>query len=282
MTDIARDVTDADFQSAVVERSHEIPVVVDLWAPWCGPCRQLGPVLESVAKARQGDFELVKINVDENPIVSRQLGARSIPLVIGFRDGSIVSQFVGAQPQSAVMTFIDSIAPTKADRLTSEAARARDAGNDEDAERLLNEALQEDRQHRNARLDLAELLVSQVRYEEALTLLQALPTKPNDAVGRLMAEIRTKMAIGSDDVETLQQRVDANPGNLDAAITLGKALGAERQYQRALDVLLDVVRRNPAYKDGEARQSVIDLLAVMGPDNTLTREYRQKLARVIH
>lgn len=282
MTEIAKDVTDAEFQTAVIERSREIAVVVDLWAPWCGPCRQLGPVLEKVARARQGEFELVKINVDENPVVAQQLGARSIPLVIGFRDGAIVNQFLGAQPQSAVMGFIDSLVPTKADRLTNAAARARESGEDEQAERLLNEALQEDRQHRHARLDLAELMTSQKRYEDALALLQALPAKPGDPVGRLMAEIRMKMAGGSDDITNLQQRVDADPGDLDAAIALGKALGAERQYQHALDILLDAVSRNPAYKDGEARQSIIDLLAVMGPENALTREYRQKLARAIH
>ena len=281
MTDIARDVTDADFQAAVIDRSHQIPVVVDLWAPWCGPCRQLGPVLEKVAAQRAGEFELVKINVDENPVSAGQLGARSIPLVIAFRDGAIVNQFVGTKPLSAVMEFINGIAPSKADRLVTAAADALAAGEAGDAEQLLNEALQEDRQHSSARLNLAELLVSQQRYDEALDTLQALPTKPNDPVSRLMAEIRTRMS-GSGDLATLEQQVTENPADLGAAISFGKALGAERQFERALEVLLATIQKNPAYNEGEARQSVIDLLAVMGPDDPLTREYRQKLARAIH
>ena len=281
MTQFAKDITDAEFQTAVIDRSREIPVVVDLWAPWCGPCRQLGPVLEDVAEARQGEFELVKINVDENPVSAQQLGARSIPLVVAFRNGAVASQFVGAQPRSAVMKFIDSLMPTKTDQLIAAATSARQAGDMAQAEQYLNEALSEDRQHKGARLELAELLVALERYEEALAALQALPAKPDDAVGRLMAEIRTKMA-GDVDIADLKQRVDANPDDLDAAISLGQALGAERRFEPALDVLLDAVRRNPSYKDGMARQKVIDLLAVMGPDNPQTREYRQKLARAIH
>ena len=281
MTYMAKNVTDAEFQSAVIDRSHQIPVVVDLWAPWCGPCRQLGPILEKVARQRAGEFELVKINVDENPVSAGQLGARSIPLVIAFRDGAIVNRFVGAKPQSAVIEFINSIAPPKADTLVAAAADALASGEADRAEQLLKEALGEDRQHRNARLNLAELLVSQQRYEEALGTLQALPVKPNDPVSRLMAEIRTRMS-GSGDLATLERQVSQDPADLGAAISLGKTLGAERQFQRALEVLLDTIRKNPAYNDGEARQSVIDLLAVMGPDNPLTREYRQKLARAIH
>ena len=109
MSEIARDVTDAEFATEVLERSKEIPVVVDLWAPWCGPCRQLAPMLENIAEQRAGDFELVKINVDENPQVATQLGARSIPLVVGFRDGAVVSHFLGVQPESAINQFIDAV-----------------------------------------------------------------------------------------------------------------------------------------------------------------------------
>ena len=107
MSEVVRDVTDAEFPTAVLERSKEIPVVIDLWAPWCGPCRQLAPVLEKIASERVGEFELVKLNIDENPEAARLLGARSIPLVVGFRAGSPVSHFLGVQTESAINEFID-------------------------------------------------------------------------------------------------------------------------------------------------------------------------------
>ncbi|HKI73195.1 MAG TPA: tetratricopeptide repeat protein [Pseudomonadales bacterium] len=280
MSGKVRDVTDAEFDTAVLARSKEIPVVVDLWAPWCGPCRQLGPVLEKIAAERSDDFELVKINVDENPVVAGQLGARSIPLVIGFKDGKPASQFVGAQPYAAVMKFIDALAPSKADRLVDAAARATAEGNTSDAETLLNQALETDRQHRRARLDLAELYVSLNRYEDALAALSALPAKPGDLVSRLTAEIRLRMAGG--DLKDLEEKVSRNPDDLDAAIALGRTLGADGEYQRALDILLDAIRRDSSYEDGAARQAMIDLLATMGPEHPLTREYRGKLARAIH
>jgi|TARA_B110000196_G_scaffold288897_1_gene274188 putative thioredoxin len=120
MSEIAKAVTDADFEQAVFERSKEIPVVVDLWAPWCGPCRQLAPILEGIAAQRPTDFELVKINIDENPKVAAQLGARSIPLVVTFRDGNMASQFLGVQPAPAIEEFIDGILPGVVDQLVSE------------------------------------------------------------------------------------------------------------------------------------------------------------------
>lgn len=281
MNDIARDVTDAEFETAVLQRSREVPVVVDLWAPWCGPCRQLAPLLEKVAQARKGDFELVKINVDENPETAGKLGARSIPLVVAFKDGEVVSQFLGAQPESAIVKFIDELAPSETDRLVSAARTAREGGDADEAERLLNETLQLDPHNRNARLDLAELLATAERYEEALEILGALPSKANDPVARLTAGIRMRMS-GSSDIAALEQKLAAEPGNIDAAINLGKALGATSQFDRAMEVLLEAVRKDPGYSDGAARQAVIDLLAVMGPQDPMTREYRQKLAIAIH
>lgn len=281
MTETVRDITDADFDTAVVARSREIPVVIDLWAPWCGPCRQLGPVLEKVADARRGEFELVKLNVDENPETAGKLGARSIPLVVAFKDGQAVSQFVGAQPEGAILRFIDSIVPGPADKLVAAARSEQDAGKPEQAENLLRQALEHDRQHTGARLDLAELLANAERYEEALEVLNALPSKGNDPVGRLISQIRTQMA-GPIDLPALEQKAQQDPGNLDAAIELGKALGATGEHARALDILLDAIRKDPSYNDGAARQAVIDLLAVMGPGDPMTREYRQKLATALH
>lgn len=273
----ARDITDAEFEALVIERSHEIPVVIDLWAPWCGPCRSLGPVLEKVAGERPDDFELVKLNVDENPQVASALGARSIPLVVAFRDGAPVSSFVGAQPESAVNQFVDAIQPTQADRKISAAVHEWESGNLDEAERLLRAVIETDKQHENARLMLARLLGESDRYEEALTLLQSMPTSGHDQVSHLMSALRMKMSSGGD-VESLRGKVASNPGDIDSMIDLGKALAAGGSYDEALETLLAAIKLDPRYNEGAARRAMLDLFEVMGPDAPQTREYRRKLA----
>lgn len=134
------DVTDAEFETRVINRSREIPVVVDLWAPWCGPCRQLAPLLEKLEQERSGEFELVKINIDENPKVANALRAQSIPLVIGFRDGKIAGQFVGVQSPAAIREFLDQLIPTELERLVIAAGKSLEIGDVSSAEASLAKA----------------------------------------------------------------------------------------------------------------------------------------------
>ena len=280
MNERTRDITDADFEVRVLERSKEIPVVIDLWAPWCGPCRTLGPVLEQVAAERPDDFELVKLNVDENPQVAGMLGARSIPLVVAFRDGQPVSAFVGAQPASAVRQFIEELRPGPADRKVAAAEQALSAGEVAQAETLLNEALTLEPRHVDASLLLARLLADGGRFEEALAALKALPSTGHDEVGRLMSEIRTSMS-GGGDLDALRAALAANPDDLDAMVELGRALGAAGAYQEALETLLAAVTRSPAHDNGAARQAMLDLFEVLGAAAPETKEFRRKLATAL-
>ncbi|MDA1299641.1 MAG: thioredoxin [Proteobacteria bacterium] len=280
MSEQIKDVTDDDFAVQVLARSRQIPVVVDLWAPWCGPCRQLAPILEKVAAARAGEFELVKLNVDENPKVAAQLGARSIPLVVGFRDGQVAAHFVGAQPESAIRQFIDQLVPSEADRLVSEAESERDAGREVAAERLLQQAIELDKHHEGARMTLARLLGDADRIDEALEVLAAVASTGHDEAAALQAELQLKQS-GNVDTEALRARVAADPDDLDAAIALGRALGASGQHQQALDLLLGAVGKDASYEDGAAKRAVLDIFSVLGGQNPLTREYRQKLARML-
>ncbi len=281
MSSIARDITDSEFEALVIERSKTKPVVVDLWAPWCGPCRQLTPILESVAAARPDDFELVKLNVDENPQVAAMLGARSIPLVVAFRDGKPVSSFVGAQPAGPVNEFIDSLAPSPADNKVNAAAVAASAGHLVEAEDLLTQAILLEPNHEAARLALAELLSELKRNDEALEVLQALPTRGQDAVAQLTAKIRLQMTAGVD-VDALRERCSASPDDIDAAVELGRVLANQGQFDEALERLLTAVARNPEYDDGAARRAMLDVFALMGPDSSLTRDYRRRLAGALH
>jgi len=190
------DVTDATFSSAVVERSHEVPVVVDLWAPWCGPCRTLGPILEKVVDATAGKVELVKVNVDENPQVSQAFRVQGIPAVYAMKDGAVVGGFVGAQPEPAVQQFVDGLLP-------SETELALDALIEAGDESSLRRALELVPDHPEAVVALADLLVDQGKGEEALALLERLPESPETR--RVAARART----GEVDPGDLTGRLDA-------------------------------------------------------------------------
>ncbi len=280
MSEIARDVTDAEFPTAVLERSKEIPVVIDLWAPWCGPCRQLAPMLEKIAAERTGEFELVKLNIDENPEVASMLGARSIPLVVGFRDGAVASHFLGVQPESAINEFINSILLSEADQLVTDAKEKVTSGDDSAAERLLNNALELDARHEGARVTLARLLSDAARYEEACAALSPIAVTGGEEVTTLLAEIQLNLA-GDVDLLSLESRLEADAGDLEAAVALGKALGAKGEYERALELLLNAVKQDATFQEGAARQAMLDIFNVLGAQDPVTKDYRAQLSSAL-
>jgi putative thioredoxin len=274
MSDIATDVSDETFARDVLERSKTVPVVVELWAPWCGPCRALTPILERVAESANGGFDLVKINIDENPATAAKLKARSIPLVIAFKDGEQISSFVGAQPEGAVRRFVEQFVPSETDLMVEDALRARASGRDGDAETILKAALNNDAVHVKAMLALAGLLGDVDRVQEALDVLA--DATPSPAVDQLRAKLRLK---GSDDVDVEALRNKAAGGDSAAALALGKALVAAGETVSALDVLLALVKTKPTNAD--ARQAMLDIFNVLGNQDPLVRTYRAKLAQAL-
>jgi len=233
------DATDATFEDVVLARSAEVPVVVDLWAPWCGPCTTLGPILERVVAATDGAVELVKVNVDENPTISAGFRVQSIPAVFAVRDGAVVDQFIGAQPEAAVQAFVDGLVPARseADVLADEGAATGD-------ESLLRQALELQHDHPVAIGALAALLTARGEVDEAVALLARVPQTPETR--RLLAEARLA---ARDDVASADD------------------VGA------LLDGLLERVKEDP-----DARQEFLDLLETLGPDDPRTLAYRKALA----
>ena len=272
------DVGDADFETAVLKRSEVTPVVVDFWAPWCGPCRALGPLLERLAEEHRGAFVLAKLNVDEAPAVSQAFGIQSIPAVKGFRDGVLVGEFVGAQPESTVRKLLEMVLPTAADRLVAEAAAlAPDA-----AEPALREALEMEPRHGRALVALARILAARGESAEALQLLERV-SPPSPLVGeaeRLAAELRMRND-GAGDQAALRARLAADPDDLAARLDLGRTLAALGRHEDALSELLAVIQRDPHFSDDGARKAMIDLFAVLGSDHPLTDHYRNELAKAL-
>ncbi|GIW42052.1 MAG: co-chaperone YbbN [Candidatus Binatia bacterium] len=275
------DVTEATFAEAVLERSRHVPVVVDFWAPWCGPCRSLSPVLERLAAEHGGAFELAKVNVDENPALAQAFAIQSIPTVVAVRDGQIVAEFVGALPESQVREFLARLLPSEADRLAETGTRLAEEGKHDEAERLLREALEKDPRNELAHFGLALVHVARGQDDEALALLRRIGPGPvHDRAERLAAEIRVRQGSGGD-VAALRKKVEENPEDLEARFELAQACAGAGLYEEALQNYLEIVRRSREFRDDGARKAMVDLFALLGSDHPLTDRYRSELAKVL-
>lgn len=251
--------TDANFLESVVEESKKRPVVVDLWASWCGPCRTLGPILEKVAEDHGGEFLLAKLDVDANPYTAGQFGVQSIPTVVAFRDGKPVDGFIGAIPEPMVKEFIGKLLPTEADVEAREALAEEIGGDLDDAEAKYREALEADEKNREARLGLGRVLAETGREDEARQML--MPLLPDPEAERVLAGIEVR-SWGS----------SSEPGTLASA----KRLAAKGEYRQALDGMLGSLRDDP-----DARQAMLEVFSVLGDEDPLVPEYRRRLASAL-
>lgn len=272
-----KDVDETAFATEVLQRSREVPVVVDFWAAWCGPCRTLGPLLERLAAEYDGAFELAKIDVDANPRLAQQFGVQGIPTVVAIRDGREVSRFTGAYPEPALRQWLDELVPSELDRMVDEARAALIAGDTVGAEHMLRQALESQPDHPAAATALASILIDRGDLDEAEAVLAKLPR--DSEVERLLAAVRLRRSAG-EDLGELERRVREHPDDDTAKIELAKALAARGQYEPALDLLIDVVRAKGEHKD-EARLAVIDIFNTLGEEHPLTRTYRKALASAL-
>ncbi len=271
------EVSDATFQAEVINRSRQTPVVVDFWAPWCGPCRMLGPVLEKLANEYAGGFILAKINTDENQRVAGQFGIQGIPAVKAFKDGKLVAEFVGAQPEPRVREFLAKFAVKGGSQAGTGGAPDAEtllaAGRYAEAEEVLRKAGAGNGSLPALNLSLAKALLAQGKAQEAGQLLDKLTDGPEAGpaealkplVGLLLTA--TSGANGFGEIEGLYQRA-------------GQAI-AHGEMRAAMDALIDVLRRDKRYRNGEPRQVMLALFALLGDESPLVREYRTKLAMVL-
>jgi len=272
---------DADFETQVVARSASVPVVVDFWAPWCGPCQTLGPLLEKLADEYAGAFILATVNVDTSPAISQALRVQSIPTILGVRDGRVVVRAVGALAETELRAFLDKVMPSAAEVAAKAADSLRAEGKIAEAEAEYARALDLEPRNGLALLGLAQLLFARKDDAAALDHLERiLPGPQRDAADRLAAEIRLR-AGGEFDEAALRRRLVDDPGDLDACFELGEKLAAVGRYEDALKEWLELLRRDRDYRDGAARKAILDVFEVMGPTSDVVSDYRAELAKVL-
>ena len=284
MTAHSFDSTVADFDRDVVEASRLTPVVVDFWAPWCGPCRALKPVLEKLAAEFGGKFLLAKVNTDENPEVAERYGVRGIPNVKAFVDGKVANEFTGAQPESAVRRFLETVVPSPAETLRRAAQEDVARGDFDAAETRLRQAIGLDATANDARVDLAALLAARQDLAGAEAALAPIPEHRRD---ERAANLLTRIGLARKranlpDAATLKARVDAQPADLEARLAYAERLVADGTYRAALDELLEVVRRDRSERRERARKAIVEVFALAAGEPELVSEYRRALASALY
>jgi putative thioredoxin len=284
MSAYAVDVTTDTFEREVIEASKATPVVVDFWAPWCGPCRVLKPILEKVATEYGGKFKLAKVNSDENQGIAAAYGIRSIPDVMAFKDGKAISHFLGAVPESQVRAFIDALIPTPSEIERARAAELRESGDLGGALEALRKAIDLDSANDPARLDLAELHIELKRLNEAEVALAAV--QPDMDLEERVATLRAALAFarlaGSASEADLRAKLAANFADDEARFALAGLYAGSKRYREALDELLEIVRRDRNWKDGQARKQILAIFNLAEKQPELVSEYRRKLASALY
>jgi putative thioredoxin len=278
------DATTASFERDVLEASKQVAVVVDFWAPWCGPCRALKPILEKLAVEYEGKFRLAKLNTDEHPEIAAQFGVRGIPNVKAFVDGKLASEFTGALPESEVRRFLAAVVPNPSENMRRAAQQDLARGDFEAAEAKLRQSIVLDPTNYVARVDLAELFVARQDFSTAEKELEAVPAQAqDDRTERLAAGIALwKKGQNLPDSATLRALVAAHPEDLAARLRYGERLVIEGQYRSALDELLEVVRRDRSELRDQARKAIVEVFDLATGDTHLVSEYRRRLAALLY
>jgi putative thioredoxin len=283
-SEFIKDVGTKTFTQEVLERSATVPVVVDFWAPWCGPCRVLGPILEAEIAALGGRVLLAKVNTDESPELAQQFGIQGIPAVKAFRGGKVVSEFVGAVPKPQIQKFLKALAPPASASALVDAEAASRAGNHADAEALLRPLLDDPEVADRARLALVRALVNAGKGAEAR--LEMAKIDPRSPEAEALPLLERRLAF-SDDAreyggeEKARAALQANPKDVPARYALASALAARGQLREALESFLEVVGRDRRWKDDGARLAMLALFDQLGSEHELTQDFRRQLQIVL-
>ncbi|WP_265516231.1 thioredoxin [Nitratireductor luteus] len=285
--ELIKETSTASFSADVIQESRRQPVLVDFWAPWCGPCKQLTPLLEQAVRQAGGKVRLVKMNIDEHPAIAGQLGIQSIPAVIAFKDGQPVDGFMGAVPESQIKQFIDKLGGDGGDRIGEalEAAKAAiSEGDSQTGAHIYSAILQEEPEQVDALAGLAGLLFDAGQTDKAAALLDRVPAAKSDASA--VAAIRARMALAEQvaalgDPEALAARLEANPADHQARFDLALIANARGRREEAAERLLHIIRTDRSWNDDGARAKLLELFDAWGPADPATLSARRRLSSLL-
>ena len=284
------DVTTGNFMAEVVDASFEQPVIVDFWAPWCGPCKQLGPILEKVVRGAGGAVRMVKLNIDENPEIAQQMRIQSIPAVYAFKDGKPVDGFVGALPESQVRQFVErlggaAVGPSPIEQAMIMAKEAAQGGDHASAMGIYSQILQRESDNPEALAGLARAMIARGEIDEARELLDGVTKEiakhAEIAAARSALELAVEGQKAMGSVGKLRDRLEANADDHEARFELATALFGTDERESAIDELLTLFRRDRNWDEQAARRQLVKFFEVMGPTDPLTLSGRRRLSSLM-
>ena len=281
-----------NFMSDVIERSKETPVIVDFWAPWCEPCKQLTPVIEKIVKEKNGNVILAKMNIDESPEVAQQLKIQSIPAVMAFSDGQPVDGFIGVQPEKNIAEFINKISSLKNSSTIEENIIAGKKYIDDDdletAALVFSEILKIEPDNISAKSMLARCLLRSDQIDEAENIIKNLPANAENNQDFISVRSEVEIfknaknnPISNEQEDELRGDIDKNPKNHQLKLDLAKLLLAKGENENAINELLKIIEFDPKWNDGEARKQLIEIFNILGNENILVIEGRKKLSSML-
>ncbi|WP_374309979.1 thioredoxin [Dongia sp.] len=291
--DLVKDSSQQTFKADVIDASMEVPVIVDFWAPWCGPCKQLGPVLEKVVKEARGAVRMVKVNVDENQALAGQLRIQSIPAVFAFFQGRPVDAFQGAQPEGQLKAFVARLAKlgggeagaSPIDEALEHAEAAHEAGDHATAAEIFGQILEHEPENVKAIGGIVRCLIALGELEQAAEFLGRTPKDklgdPAIAAAKAQLDVVQAGQKAAGQTDALRARIDANPKDHEARIELAQALFATGDKEGAVDQLLDSIRINRAHNEEAARKQLVTFFEALGPTDPLTLSARRRLSSLL-